>query len=495
MIYVQSMSELTSEERSYLSRVERSTFGNPFSDDRDRADRALAGVRAGDDVLERALSELDVRLSAILATRSLRSFDGSDRQALEHAHLFATFHKRADALDVLIDRQLGRADPVSAPAGADILVELDRVGLSPARATRALELFYQMRRAFRFVRDGLVGESPSMKSLRATLWSHVFTNDTRRYERHLWDRMEDFSTLLVGETGTGKGAAAAALGRAGYIAWDPSRRRFAASFDSLFVPANLSEFSPTLVEAELFGHEKGAFTGAVRARDGLFGRCPAHGVVFLDEIGEVSTAIQVKLLRVLQERSYRPVGGAEERRFEGRIVAATHAPLDRLRAERAFRDDLYYRLCSSEIRLPSLAQRVAEDPAELRVLLAALWPRMSSGGADPELVDEIAEVIRARAPQGYPWPGNVRELEQRARRYLLTGEVEFEGPPLASVRRASWLDEAASGKLDARQLLSAYCAALYDRCQNFEEVARRVGLDRRTVKKHIQAAEMTPQGD
>src|SRR5678815_4546992 len=197
-----------------------------------------------------------------------------------------------------------------------------------------------------------------MKELRRQLWQNVFTHDMRRYERHLWNRMEDFSTMLLGETGTGKGAAAAAIGRSGFIPFDEKHRCFAESFTRSFISLNLSQFPETLIESELFGHCKGAFTGAVEAHEGVFTRCSPHGAIFLDEIGDVSVPIQIKLLQVLQERTFCPVGSHEPLRFRGRVIAATNRSLDSLRKRDLFRQDFFYRLCSDMIEVPPLRLRL-----------------------------------------------------------------------------------------------------------------------------------------
>src|SRR5256885_693597 len=132
-------------------------------------------------------------------------------------------------------------------------------------------------------------------------------------------------------------------------------RRFAANFAESFIAINLSQYPETLIESELFGHRKGAFTGAIDHHAGVFERCSAYGALFLDEIGEVSIPVQIKLLQVLQERTFTALGGHEKRRFSGRVIAATNRRLDELRRDGRFRDDFFFRLCSDVIEVPTLA--------------------------------------------------------------------------------------------------------------------------------------------
>ncbi len=256
------------------------------------------------------------------------------------------------------------------------LAELQRRGFSAAAAGRYLALCFQLRRAFYFIHEALLGESPCMGRLRRELWNNVFTCDLGLYSRWLWRRMEDFSTLLLGETGTGKGTAAAAIGRSGFIPFDSRRGAFVESFTRSFTALNLSQFAEGLIESELFGHRKGAFTGAAEDHRGALAMCSQHGAVFLDEIGEVPATIQIKLLQVLQERAFTPVGSHARERFAGRIIAATNRPLPELLAGGRFRADFYYRLCSDTIVVPPLRQRLAEEPRELATLVAATVARL-----------------------------------------------------------------------------------------------------------------------
>ena len=180
------------------------------------------------------------------------------------------------------------------------------------------------------------------------------------------------------------------------------------------------------------------------------------------------------------------VGGHEDRRFEGRVIAATHRDLDEARAERRFRDDFYYRLCSDEIVVPPLRVRLAEEPRELDVLLEALVERIM-GEPDAEVVASVRGAIESDLPPGYGWPGNVRELEQVVRRVLLTGGCV---PRAASPSAGGddFLDAVQAGELTAKALTERYCALLHGRLGTYEEVARVTGLDRRTVRKYVVAA-------
>ncbi|MEW6486914.1 MAG: sigma 54-interacting transcriptional regulator [Thermodesulfobacteriota bacterium] len=487
------MAPLTAPDRDFFRLVSRAAFVNPFSREREELDRAIAGwVGEGppEAVLARAVRTVGERVAALEEKGPLRpgAFGAEDGPLVEAAVLFDAFHRHVADLDGLIRDQLaGGETPCAVPFARDALGLLTRRGIAAPEARRTFAFFYQLRRAFYFIDRSLVGRCASMGELRRHLWNDVFTADTGWYGRRLWDRMEDFSTLLLGETGTGKGSAAAAIGRSGFIPFDERMGCFSESFARNFIALNLSQFPESLIESELFGHRKGAFTGAVDHHQGVFARCTPHGAIFLDEVGDVSVPVQIKLLQVLQERTFSPVGSHERLRFRGRVIAATNRPLDGLRRDGRFRDDLYYRLCSDVVVVPPLRRRLAEDPRELGLLVAHLAAR-ALGGEEPEIAAAVEEALARDLLPAYPWPGNVRELEQAVRRVLLTGSYRGEAGAATDDLRARLLEGIDGGTLDARELLQGYCALLHGRWGTYEEVARRTGLDRRTVKKHVLAA-------
>ncbi|MBF0382183.1 MAG: sigma-54-dependent Fis family transcriptional regulator [Magnetococcales bacterium] len=483
--------ELQSEEREFFTLLAEAIFINPFNDDHRALDALLPKAKVlGDNAHEHRLNAiapvLDERI-AILDRRGLnniRSFTGSDRKIMEYAYLFQLYQVVQDSFDLLIEEQSKQVKKlVAVPFAEKLLSQMRDRGFSVKESLRYLALFYQFRRAYFFIVGSLVGNSSSMKRLRLALWNNVFTWDVRIYDRHLWGRMEDFSTLLLGETGSGKGAAAAAIGRSGFIPFDVEKRCFSENFMETFVAINLSQFPETLIESELFGHRKGAFSGAIDHYKGVFEQCSANGALFLDEIGDITPQVQIKLLKVVQERLYTPVGSRQEKRFSGRVIAATNLSLSALRKDSSFRDDFYYRLCSDEIIVPPLRQRIAEESEELPDMVSLLIKR-ATGEVSDDLTGEVLDALKRDLPTDYSWPGNVRELEQAVRRILLTRQ--YSGDPLAiSDIGGDYLDKIQAGELTAKELLNHYCQLLYKRYGSYEEVARRVELDRRTVRKHV----------
>jgi DNA-binding NtrC family response regulator len=493
-MYIICMSQtnrISDNDRSFLRLLAEAAATNPFSDAYFNIQLKIAGCDASAPAEEQykrivaRVSEEVQRLEAAGAA-NVRHHSGDDRQLLRYAIMFDLYHRFLPSLDQLIAAQTAAGErPVPVPFAGELLRLLERRGFAEEEAQRYFAILYQLRRAFFFIDRGLVGRSESMKRLRRHLWNNVFTHDIRLYEQCLWNRMEDFSTMLLGDTGTGKGAAAAAIGSSGFIPFDEKKGTFAESFTRSFTALNLSQFPETLIESELFGHRKGAFTGAIEAHQGILARCSAYGAIFLDEIGDASVPIQIKLLHVLQERIFSPVGSHEKLRFRGRIIAATNKPLDVLRRNGQFRDDFFYRLCSDVIAVPSLRQRLAEEPGELEDLIALIVQRLT-GEISPGTLEMVRHIMTSSLEEDYGWPGNVRELEQAVRRILLTrtysGATQAIAPDLCRRLQSGIAD----GKLDADTLLSGYCALLYQRLGSYEKVARRTGLDRRTAKAYIQ---------
>ncbi|MBE0543499.1 MAG: sigma 54-interacting transcriptional regulator [Verrucomicrobia bacterium] len=482
--------KLSFADREFLKVVAETAFCNPFSEQRPELDAKIVGrpVEPGsEDHLEEMTRAVSARLQAVedRGHADLRRYSGADRELMRTVFLFEIFHQFCQSFDQLIlDQVKLGAQSVPVKFADEALTRMRRRGIVAAEAARYFSIFYQLRRAYHFIVRGLIGRSPCMRELRRHLWNNVFTRDVPLYERYLWNRLEDFSTLLLGETGSGKGAAAAAIGRSGYIPFDEKQGRFAESFMRGFIALNLSQFPEALIESELFGHRKGAFTGAVEAHEGLLARCSPHGAIFLDEIGEVSAPIQIKLLQVLQERTFCPVGSHEAVRFRGRVIAATNRPLETLRGRGLFRDDFFYRLCSDMILVPPLRQRLQEDPEELHRLLDHAVTRII-GEPATELTRQIEETIRRTVGEKYPWPGNVRELEQAVRRILLTGDYAGSATPKSRDLVERLVHGIETEALDADGLLSGYCALLYEHSGNYEAVARQANLDPRTVKKYL----------
>lgn len=486
---------LSGEDSRFFSAFTEVLFSNPFSDEPSEVERLTESWRRSavqdrqNHYLSTLVPILNERIAALdsRGLRTIRDVTEPHRRLVEQAFLFYVYSRHVDDMDKLIRDQLRNGNrPVDVPFAGEVLFELETRGFTSKEALRYFALFYQLRRAFYFIAHALVGDSPCMKALRRELWDGVFSQDVRIYERHLWNRMEDFSTLLLGETGTGKGAAAAALGRSAYIPFDPQRNCFATSFTQTFIAINLSQFPESLIESELFGHRKGAFTGAIEHRKGVLELCNEHGALFLDEIGDVSVPVQIKLLKVLQERTFRPVGSASEQRFGGRVIAASNRSLDELRGDGRIRDDFYYRLSSHVISVPSLRQRIEESPGELPGLATLLVTRIT-GDESSDLTSVVLAALERDLPPDYAWPGNVRELEQAVRRILLTRH--YPGDDLATdlPETDDFIQKMQRGDLKVKELLARYCTLLYERFGSYEEVARRADLDPRTVKKYVDA--------
>ncbi|WP_046862573.1 sigma-54-dependent transcriptional regulator [Microvirga massiliensis] len=274
----------------------------------------------------------------------------------------------------------------------------------------------------------------------------------------------DLPVLITGETGTGKEVAARYLHGSSPHSAGP------------FVAVNCGAIPRELLESQFFGHERGAFTGAAQAHVGYFEEARG-GTLFLDEIGELDTRLQVALLRVLQDGRFRPIGSRKEHSFAGRIVAATNAELDRMRAERKFRDDLYYRLSVVEVRMPPLRERMDEvEPLAMRLLHEAAARR---GRTAQKLSPEARAALLH-----HDWPGNVRELRNRLERASVLARADILEP--GDIFPEMTLDELSAETLaDVRRQAEAEQIerALALSQGRVGDAAKRLGISRTTLWK------------
>jgi DNA-binding NtrC family response regulator len=279
----------------------------------------------------------------------------------------------------------------------------------------------------------------------------------------------DRPVLIQGETGSGKGILAGWLHRSGRRKQEP------------FVDLNCAGLSKDFLESEIFGHQKGAFTGAIQDKQGLLDL--AHrGTLFLDEIGDVDLQVQPKLLKVLEDKQFRRLGDVKPRFADVRLIAATHHDMQVLVRARKFREDLYFRISTIVLRLPPLRERVEDIPKLAAEILSRVAHEM--GRPEARLADSAV-----RALCEHPWPGNLRELKNVLERSLLMSER-------TEIRRAEirFESQAATSQVDSRgltlsELESRHIAlVLADNGGSVERAAKRLGITRNTlyykIRKH-----------
>ena len=285
------------------------------------------------------------------------------------------------------------------------------------------------------------------------------------------------TVLVTGESGTGKEMIANALHA-------NSRRK-----DAPFVKINCAALAETLLESELFGHEKGAFTGADRRREGKFVQADG-GSLFLDEVSEMSPAMQVKLLRVLQERELTRVGGSEVVPVDVRVIAASNKDLKKEVREGRFREDLFYRLNVVALIVPPLRERIEDIPllAQSFLKMFALRNAKTLGGFSPQAIQKLVS---------YGWPGNVRELSNTVERAVVlargsdldVGDLAFPMADQEGMSPSSGSSELAGDlpleEVEKRSVLKAVNAA----GGNKSEAARRLGITRKTLRKKLEKYE------
>jgi DNA-binding NtrC family response regulator len=299
--------------------------------------------------------------------------------------------------------------------------------------------------------DPIVGETGAILAVRQRIQSVARTPAT---------------VLIVGETGTGKQLVARAI-------HDLSERAAAP-----FVHVDCAALPPSVIESELFGHERGAFTGASELRRGRF-ELAERGTLFLDEIGDLELPVQAKLLRVLQQREYERVGGTRTLRVDARIIAATNVDLWAAVQRGSFRRDLFFRLNVFEIRMPALRERREDIPLLARAALEKL--AASLGVAAPRASDAFY-----RRLVEHDWPGNVRELHNLLERLLIERRVSvLEAEDLEDALpevAVSWPDEVEDPEAEARRI----ARILVEVGGNVSRATRRLGLPRTTLRRRIE---------
>ncbi len=302
---------------------------------------------------------------------------------------------------------------------------------------------------------GIIGESPAIKEVLSRA-ARVLTH-------------QEATLLIVGETGTGKELLATAI-------HNGSNRR-----GSPFVAVNCSALPDNLIESELFGHERGAFTGAHASKPGLF-EVAEGGTLLLDEVGTLPTQLQVKLLRVLQDKEIRRVGGTKTRTVDLRIIAATNEDLRLALNTGTFRKDLYFRLSVITLSLPTLRER----GNDVVLIAEALLQKLAEQHQLP--VPPLRPEVR-RALLGYHWPGNVRELKNAVERALLLsppGELDAR-----ELMPATDIESRGSGPIpfpaQLEEITTAAARATLDLCgDNRSEAARRLGISRRRLRRLLE---------
>src|SRR5579872_1154751 len=364
----------------------------------------------------------------------------------------------------------GAADFVTKPFQFDALLHVLTSALEQRRL-RSENAYLRSQLEDRYRIDGLIGRSPVMRALFQLLETVAATSST---------------ILITGETGTGKELAARAIHHGS------SRRA------NRFVALNCSAIPETLLEAELFGHVRGAFTGAVGTRQGRLEQ--AHkGTLFLDEVGTMSPALQAKLLRVLQEREFERVGDSHTIRIDVRIIAATHSDLARMVAEGTFREDLFYRLNVIPVKLPPLRER-REDIA---LLVQHFLQKLGSEQVPPRTVTMPQEALRRL--MAYSWPGNVRQLENIVERALAFSQgrsqidvadlgPEVQAVPATSNEVSAWFPDEG---LDLERYIEGLELTLIKRSLerthgNKVQAAKLLNLKRTTLIEKLKRLERAP---
>jgi len=493
---------LDADTRTRLDAIGKLGFTNPFGPERPKLEAIIVGEHVArdslwnrsldwpreDPVLQAIQSEAERLVTATRAAIARGVVYGEqDKELIQGATLYALYYRYDARLYAWINSEApGDAVPFYRDFEKDFHALLRHVGPPHWAATPAelIAIFFQTRRAFHFVFHQILGTSSAAAALRARVWESLFTHDPWRYLRRLRGRMHESSTLILGPSGTGKELVASAIGLSSFIPFDEERGRFARNFRTAFHPIHLAAMSKTLIESELFGHKRGAFTGASSDRMGHLEGRSASDAIFLDEIGELDPEVQVKLLRVLQSRTFHRLGDSEPMSFHGKVIAATNRSLSDEMSAGRFREDLYYRLCSDVICTPSLEEQVGGNAEELGHLVRVIVQR-ALGDSDDATFEEVMRGIAQSVDRDYAWPGNMRELEQCVRNLLIHGQYVPPRSPRKIDPLDSLLQSMRNAEATLEEVVSKYSNWVYTRERSYSRAGEILGVDRRTVAKHV----------
>jgi len=448
-------------ERRFVRLIEQLTDANPFLEARQDLEREALGdsyspFRMGSgELAERwqnaeALTAKSAELLDLVKRRIASRPDKVEVRLYESLLIWVIYHRHCSEMDGLIAEGSRR----SRGRGWDRIYDSFTAfwahywqpfegSFQPAYPLHQLYAFmYQIRRAFFHIFRHVAGRGEAAQRMRANIWHSIFTHSPELYRQALYPRMRDIATLVTGPSGSGKELVARAIGLSQFVPFNAGAGRFEEDVEKVFLPVHLAALSETLLEAELFGHQKGAFTGASAPRAGYFEASGRWGTVFLDEIGEASQAIQVKLLRVLQSREFQRLGDTSLRRFSGKVVAATNRSLTCEVRESRFREDLYYRLSADRVQTPSLRELLGPSNEDLELITGYIVGRLVGEAEQTSTVDRVLEVMRHSVPCDHKWPGNFRELEQCVRHILVHGRYRppsLIDQPDEETEEGSWL--------------------------------------------------------
>ncbi len=516
----------SSSERKLAEAISKLAFCNPFSRERMEAEKQVLGREPSEkhpelyrEVWAGHFIHPDIQAISDRATDLAETLWGRIKQGemtpadkelrlFEDVVLYHLYSPHRVEFDQIIDRIVKRKTAGLEPLWNQFQLSFrkffqgqDTTVHSGIPVEHLFALFFQVRRAFYHTYMNIVGASKPAIRLRESIWHSIFTCDIRRYSRMLYKEMDKCATLITGSSGTGKELVARAVGWSRYIPFDSRKKQFVTDFSGSFLALNLSAFAPTLIESELFGHAHGAFNGAVE-RKGWLQQSDQWSTVFLDEIGELDPAIQVKLLRVLHNREFQRVGESKITQFQGKIIAATNRNLvEEMQAGR-FRPDLYYRLQSDLIVTSSLYEQLQDSPEDLRKMIFFIACRVT--GEEKEqglareaeaLTEEVEEWINEHL-HDYSWPGNFRELEQCVRNIMIRREYypaqltdqSAPGKFVGDWEKSSsgpFFEQLLQGKMTLAEVESWYSSLVYFKTGSYQKAAKQLGTDWRTLKSKV----------